>query len=79
MSVVKRVREVLAGTESDGMDAEAGKSGDDGPSSSEDERTTNLYACDSCGTTYVSTEMESCSQCQTPVERVPTEQDLGLL
>lgn len=79
MSVVKRVREVLAGTESDGIDAEAGKSGDDGPSGPEDERTTNLYACDSCGTTYVSTEMESCSQCQTPVERVPTEQDLGLL
>lgn len=79
MSVVKRVREAIAGTESDGMDTEAGKSGNDGPPASEDERTTNLYACDSCGTTYVSTEMESCSQCQAPVESVPTEQDLGLL
>lgn len=79
MSVVKRVREVLGGNESDDINAETTDDGGSGRSDSREERTTNLYACDECGTTYVSTEMESCAQCQSPVESVPTEQDLGLI
>ncbi|WP_415380894.1 hypothetical protein [Halosimplex sp. TS25] len=43
------------------------------------DRLTRLYRCESCGTVYVSEEMESCSDCDTLVERVPTEEDLGLL
>lgn len=36
-----------------------------------------LYACDTCDTTYISTEMESCPQCGTTVERVPSGSELG--
>lgn len=67
MSVVTRVREALSG------DTPGAESQSDAP------RATRLYHCASCGTTYVSDEMESCSRCDTVVETVPTEQDLGLL
>lgn len=36
-----------------------------------------LYACDSCETTYISTEMESCPNCNAAVEEVPSGADLG--
>lgn len=36
-----------------------------------------LYACDACETTYISTEMESCPNCNAAVEEVPSGPDLG--
>lgn len=42
-------------------------------------RTTALYRCEPCDSTYVSEELEYCSQCDNPVERVPTEHDIGLV
>jgi rubrerythrin len=45
----------------------------------ETERTVSstLYRCRGCETTYVDTEMESCSSCGDPVEEIPSESDLG--
>lgn len=76
MSVVKRVRQVFGAEQTNSQDSAAEEVEQ---STSRDERVTELFHCDSCGTTFVSTEMESCSQCHTAVESVPTEQDLGLL
>jgi len=41
-------------------------------------RSTGLYRCEPCDSTYVSEELEYCSQCESPVEQVPTEHDIGL-
>jgi len=76
MSVVKRVRAVFGVDDAQSQD-DAAESAEQ--STSREQRTTELFHCGSCGTTYVSREMESCSKCETPVESVPTEQDLGLL
>lgn len=38
---------------------------------------TGLYSCPDCGTTYISEEMESCSECNVRVEQIPSERDLG--
>lgn len=76
MSVVKRVRAVLGAEDAQAEDSATEDA--DGPTARE-ERTTELFHCDSCGVTYVSKEMDTCSQCETDVESVPTEQDLGLL
>lgn len=37
-----------------------------------------LYRCTDCRTTYIDETMDSCPQCKTPVETIPTERDLGL-
>jgi hypothetical protein len=84
MSVVESIRKVLGGERDRSGTADANQSAKaDQRKSDSDEgseaRTTNLFHCTPCSTTYVSDELESCSQCDAPVERVPTEQDLGLL
>lgn len=38
-----------------------------------------LYSCSSCGTTYISETMDTCPDCETAVESVPTEADLGMV
>jgi len=43
------------------------------------ERTTRLFYCYSCDSTFVSEQMEQCSKCAVAVESVPTESDLGLV
>ncbi|AGN01355.1 hypothetical protein L593_07040 [Salinarchaeum sp. Harcht-Bsk1] len=86
MGVVQRVRNVLSGErnrERSGA-TDRDQSGDPdlrGPESDDgtDTRTTNLYHCEPCGTTYVSDDLDACSQCGNSLERVPTEQDLGLV
>lgn len=40
---------------------------------------TRLYECPDCGTVYIATELESCSDCDTRVDRIPSERDLGLV
>lgn len=42
-------------------------------------RTTALYRCEPCDATYVSEGLDCCGQCDNPVERVPTEHDIGLV
>ena len=37
-----------------------------------------LYSCPGCETTYISTEMDACPSCQSQVEEVPSESELGL-
>lgn len=39
---------------------------------------TALYTCPSCGRTYISEEMESCSNCDEAVERTPNKHELGI-
>jgi rubrerythrin len=38
-----------------------------------------LYRCESCDTTYISGTMDTCPQCDTPVETTPTERELGYI
>lgn len=38
-----------------------------------------LYNCSSCRTTYISEAMDMCPDCETTVESVPTEADLGMV
>jgi len=86
MGVVQRVRRVLSGERNRDRSAatdrdQLGTSNQRQPESDDESEswTTKLYHCEPCGTTYVSDDLDACSQCDTPVERVPTEQDLGLL
>jgi len=86
MTVVESIRNVLSGERSRDRSGatEREQPGErdqrqSEPSESTASRSTNLYRCDPCDATYVSDELESCSQCDGPVERVPTEQDLGLV
>lgn len=56
--------------------------GDDGgpPDDPEvvDERPrTGLYECPDCGSVYLSEAKATCRSCETDVEAVPTERDLG--
>lgn len=37
-----------------------------------------LYECPDCGTVYISTDPQPCSDCDSDVEQVPNERDLGL-
>ena len=37
-----------------------------------------LYSCADCEITYISTEMDTCPSCQSAVEEVPSEAELGL-
>lgn len=37
-----------------------------------------LYECPDCGTVYISTDPQPCSDCDSDVENVPNERDLGL-
>lgn len=67
MSVVTRVRAFFATEPQQDQSQET------------DTRTTSLYHCASCDTTYVSEALNRCSQCEGAVETVPTEQDLGLV
>lgn len=57
----------------------AASSGSTAPGDPAETRASNLYRCDPCGTTYVSEGMDACSQCSASVERIPTEQDLGIV
>ncbi len=45
---------------------------------SEDEGTTVLYSCNSCDTTYISENMNSCPKCDETVIQVPSERELGI-
>jgi rubrerythrin len=38
---------------------------------------TKLYSCTDCGVTYIASEMESCPECGTALEEVPSGADLG--
>ena len=86
MGVVQRVRNALSGDgnrdRSGTTDrAQSGASAQRGAESTERSasRTTKLYRCEPCGITYVSEDLDACSQCGDALERVPTEQDLGLV
>lgn len=46
------------------------------PASNEPLQTT-LYTCTACETTYIASEMETCSRCQTHLEEIPSESELG--
>ena len=37
-----------------------------------------LYECPDCGTVYITNDPEPCSGCDSDVENVPNERDLGL-
>jgi rRNA maturation endonuclease Nob1 len=63
MSVLQRIRDLLT---------------EEQDRSRERRASSNLYRCDSCNTTYVSVEMDSCSSCGGAVDTIPTETDLGL-
>lgn len=38
-----------------------------------------LFNCASCGTTYISESMDACPDCETAVESIPSEVDLGMV
>ncbi|MFP8955624.1 hypothetical protein ACLI4Y_02765 [Natrialbaceae archaeon A-CW3] len=48
------------------------------PSETEERQPTPLYACDTCGTTYITDEMDSCPQCDGDVEQTPSFAELGI-
>lgn len=52
---------------------------DDQADDPEDAVSSSLYSCPGCGRTYITESMESCSNCERPVERVPNEFELGIL
>jgi DNA-directed RNA polymerase subunit RPC12/RpoP len=54
-----------------------GDSGGDPGGEAADPARTHLYECPDCGTVYVASELESCSDCGTDVDRIPSERDLG--
>jgi rRNA maturation endonuclease Nob1 len=68
MSIIRQIQSIVAGDRSaEDHDTETTPS-------------TSLYRCCTCDRTFVTdTEMETCSRCEIPVERAPTESDLGLL
>lgn len=37
-----------------------------------------LYECPDCGTTYITSEMDTCPDCRCAVEAVPNGRDLGM-
>lgn len=39
---------------------------------------TTLFTCPSCGRTYISEQMEVCSNCDEAVERTPNKHELGI-
>lgn len=41
--------------------------------------TSQLYRCENCDTTYISAMMDTCPQCDAPVETTPTERELGFI
>lgn len=45
---------------------------------STDVPSSSLFWCGACDVTYISTEMETCPNCDCDVEEVPSESDLGL-
>lgn len=51
--------------------------GDGDGSDDRDGGSAALYSCSRCGTTYISEDMEVCSQCEQPVEQVPDKFELG--
>ena len=59
-----------------GLDAKPDERGD---AAADGGTTTALYECADCETTYISETMDACPSCDAPVERVPSESDLGLL
>ena len=86
MGVVQRVRDVLSGERnregSGATDRDRSAEPDRRRPDSDDgaeARTTNLYHCEPCDTTYVSDGLDTCSRCGGSLERVPTEQDLGIV
>lgn len=52
---------------------------DSNASEQAEEVPTTLYVCSECDVTYISIEMESCSNCGGTVEPTPDEYDLGIL
>lgn len=37
-----------------------------------------LYECPDCGSVYIADELDSCAACETSVNGIPNEQDLGI-
>ena len=56
-----------------GAEAEETRRGD-----GEDPEPGRLYECPDCGTVYISTDPQPCSDCDSDVENVPNERDLGI-
>ena len=52
----------------DGSDAEDGREG---------RPQTRLYECPDCDSVYLSADLANCESCDTDVEQVPSEHDLG--
>jgi rRNA maturation endonuclease Nob1 len=68
MSVVRQVQELLA----------LNQHGNDQPREIPHEPA-HLYRCQPCRETYISDEMDRCPSCNTAVEDIPTERDLGFV
>lgn len=52
--------------------------GDNHQTETETDVASTLYSCTDCEITYISTEMDTCPSCQSTVEKVPSESELGL-
>lgn len=42
-----------------------------------DREPTRLYECPDCGSVYLSADLSNCESCDSAVDRVPSEHDLG--
>lgn len=49
-----------------------------GTAASRDRPSTTLYSCPDCEETYISEQMDLCPRCEGPVERTPSEEELGI-
>jgi hypothetical protein len=88
MGLVQRVRRLVSTDDpSDGAGDQARTTETTDPgdavgaeeSTASEERTTKLFHCDSCDVTLVSEELDSCPRCDGSVEKVPTEDDVGIV
>lgn len=63
--------------DADGTDDSEGSADPDGTEGRDGRPPTRLYECPDCESVYLSADLAMCESCDTPVEPVPSEEDLG--